>query len=131
MTNLINHCLSLPVDERFYLMRILERSVEIEPEKAIPTTARFAFLAETMKDIIGEDFLTRCQERTLVTARMQLAYQLRNEGFTEREIAKLMDRDRSTINALLNKFKDQLTFPRAFKREMEIWKEFKLRINNE
>ena len=64
----------------------------------------------------------RTEENTLI--RCFISYQMRQEGYTYYEIAKLMHRNHSSVISHVKRMENMLSVPEAYKKEMAMWNEF-------
>lgn len=68
--------------------------------------------------------LTESRDKGSTVIRCFVAYKLHREGYYYSEIGKMMHRDHSSITNLAYRMRDMLSLPNAYKREVEMYREF-------
>lgn len=114
--------LSLPAEERAELLEALRLSLRPDAD------TRGGHLLEVMADILGIPSILRTKKPAFVWARAVVAFQLRSEGYTLEEIGRQLGKDHSSVSYLLHKVEWASSLPSAYKKEMQLLREFNKRI---
>lgn len=84
---------------------------------------RYPFVLSCAEQAVGRKLSReRCEENTLI--RSFVSYRLRTEGYGYSEIGQMLGRDHSTVIHLYNRMSDMLSVPYAYRKEIELLKEF-------
>ena len=84
---------------------------------------RFPFILACAEIAVGRKLSReRCEDNTLIRA--FVSYMLRNEGYTYKEIGRMLQRDHSTVMHLYKKMEDILSLPQVYRKEIDMFKEF-------
>lgn len=84
---------------------------------------RYPFVLSCAEQAVGRKLSReRCEENTLI--RSFVSYRLRSEGYGYSEIGQMLGRDHSTVIHLYNRMSDMLSVPYAYRKEIELLKEF-------
>lgn len=94
-----------------------------EYECAAPVSERFSEVVAAAEKAVGCR-LTRLRAKETTLVRCFVSYRLREEGYTYAEIGRMMERDHSTVTSQVNKVRDMISVPLAYKTEMEQFEEF-------
>ena len=92
---------------------------------------RGTILLEYMEEVMGEKILLKCREPKYVWARTMVAYQLLQEGFSTTDAGRMVGKDHSTILNMKKNMKNALEMSFAYKDIIEIWVQFKNKVDNE
>ena len=68
--------------------------------------------------------ITNARSKENTALRAFIAHRLRSEGYSYSEIGRMLHRDHSTVMHLCGVMRDMMSVPNAYRREMEIYKEF-------
>lgn len=86
--------------------------------------ARFPAVLRAAETAVGRRLSNeRCKDNT--TIRAFVSHQLRSEEYTYSDIGRMLRRDHSTVMHLRGVMMDMLSVPQAFRREIQMYKEFK------
>lgn len=91
---------------------------------------RTKILCDIIYEITKQDVFQKTRKREVVIARMMVACQLREEGVSEANVSRLLNKNHVTIRYYQERLKIALTTP-GYETERQIWKEFKKRIDEE
>jgi len=80
-----------------------------------------------MCEITGQNVLSESKIRSVAIPRMMVMYQLRLEGISGSDVARLLGKNHSTVIYSAKRVNDMLTTP-GYNAEREIWKEFQSKI---
>ena len=124
MTEIINKCLRLPIEQRKELIFLLKESI------ADGNYKRFRILLKLATEVVGEGILSNSREFNCLMGRRMVAYQMRQEGCSLYQIGKFMKKDHATIHHTLTVMEDILQYPTSFKVELHYWKEFQKKLQD-
>lgn len=124
-------CLQLTNEQRRHLANALYESLTLD-EMEMQYTGRVAELLDVFARVLGVSVIPHTNRKhEFVWARNFVAWQLQEEGFKYVEIIRLMRRDKSTVNYMLNQAYMAFSHPEAYRRELAMWRNFKNELNNE
>lgn len=84
---------------------------------------RFPFVLSCAEQAVGRKLSReRCEDNTLI--RSFVSYRLRKEGYGYSETGRMIQRDHSTVIYLYNKAQDMLSVPKAYRKEIEMFRKF-------
>ena len=84
---------------------------------------RFPFVLACAEIAVGRKLSReRCEDNTLIRA--FVSYMLRYEGYTYKEIGRMLQRDHSTVMHLYKKMEDILSLPYVYRKEIDMFREF-------
>ena len=119
----IQTCLALPPEEQKMLIARLTANV-----KGIDY-GHAADLLDIYRDVTGRKVNLFCRDQEDVWGKAMVAYQLLREGFTLQAVSRMLYRkDHSTIIRYRQKMEDAIAVPEAYRDIIEIWNNFKARI---
>lgn len=119
----IQSCLALPSEDKKLLIARLTANVNG------CDYARAADLLYIYKEVTGRKVNLFCRDQGDVWGKTMVAYQLLLEGFTLSATAKMLcKKDTSSIICYRQKMEDALAVPEAYRDIIEIWNNFKARI---
>lgn len=120
MTELARRCLSLPIEDRECLIKILQESIidEIEDD------GRFSILLKVATEVVGDGILSRSREYNCVMGRKMIAWQMSREGYSLSQIGRRMGRHHASVHHLLKLMEDIFKFPGCFKTDEAYWSQF-------
>ena len=124
MNELTRQCLTLSLEDKEHLIRVLNDSIIDE----IKDDGRFKQLLKIATEIVGAGVLTRSRDYNSVMGRRMIAWQMREEGYSLVAIGRRMGRHHATILHLLKLQEDMFKFPGAFKTDEAYWKMFKKKV---
>lgn len=81
-------------------------------------------------EIVTEKKLTKERCRLNTNIRAFVAYRLKEEGYSYREIGAMMMRDHSSVTHLTNRMRDMLSLPNVYREEIELYRQFENLITN-
>ena len=91
-----------------------------------PCSELYPFILSKAEEAIGRKLTSaRNADNTLI--RCFVAHKMHQEGYSLSEIGKQMHRDHSTISHLDRLMSDMLSVPNAYKKEVELYTEFKIK----
>lgn len=114
-----------------------QNAMILEIQKAQRTAVRKPYgLAKKYITILCDileitDFDLHIGKSSFVWVKAMCAYQLYRDGLTITEISKMLGMDSSSVAYYLDKMDNAFSMQKVYKREIEIWIEFKNRIRNE
>ena len=85
---------------------------------------------EIMSEIVGMDVLTRCRRQDLVWARNMIAYQLRKDGLSLKNVGIAVGLNHSTVMNCMHQVERMLERPSMYEKETEIWQKFQNSLNS-
>ena len=120
--DLINTCLSLPLDEKKQLIARLTANVN---------GCDYGHAADYL-DITGRKVNLFSRDHADVWGKAMVGYQLLQEGFSLNAVSRMLyRRDHSVIIRYRKKMEDVFAVPQAYQDIIPIWNEFKKRIDND
>lgn len=88
---------------------------------------RFPFILSCAELAVGRALTReRCKENTIIRA--FVAYRLRTEGYTYKEIGEMLNRDHSSVVHLNAIVRNMLSVPEAYKDEVPMFQEFERNV---
>ena len=129
---LMHECMTLPYWDRVNLVAAIQGTISKEMLQQERTKAidRGEHLLKMMESIIGEPIKAN-RECRYVNARTMVAYQLCREGFTTKEIGRLLHKDHSSISHMKDRFIEILAYPKTHEDIIDKWTTFQKLIQNE
>jgi len=128
---LYTEVIALPPTEQRRLLSMLQEygilhaSTDYRPD----IRGRYNALRDTVADIAGLDGIeNRCKSRTYASARFIVMYQLRREGYSLSEIARVMQRHHASVIHGLEIVENMFLVPNAYPYERGIWAELQKRL---
>ena len=121
---LIRECLELRQEHKQRLITILQDSMNNDESD----DSRFKVLLSIATELCGNGIMTRTIEPKSSLGRNMIAYQLRQEGYNSCHIGRLLERNHSTVCAMIAKINDLIEYPDVFVDEEAVWKEFQKRL---
>ena len=119
----IQQCLALPPEDKKRLIARLTADVNG------CDYARAADLLDIYREVTGRKVNLFCRGQGDVGGKTMVAYQLLREGFTLSATAKMLcKKDTSSIICYRQKMENALAVPEAYRDIIEIWNNFKARI---
>ena len=119
----IQQCLALPPEDKKRLIARLTADVNG------CDYARAADLLDIYREVTGRKVNLFCRDQGDVWGKTMVAYQLLREGFTLSATAKMLcKKDTSSIICYRQKMENALAVPEAYRDIIEIWNNFKARI---
>lgn len=119
----IQTCLALPPEDK---KRLIAR---LTADANGCDYGRAADLLDIYRDVTGRKVNLFCRDQEDVWGKAMVAYQLLREGFTLQAVSRMLYRkDHSTIIRYRQKMEDAIAVPSAYKDIIEIWTNFKSRI---
>lgn len=120
--------LSMPLDEKIYLLNRLQRNIELEmvcdPDEY--QYGRVKALTKAACSVLDlPTMMWNSRISAYVWARAFIAYELYLEGFSEYEIGSMIQRNHSSVNYLKQKMEDVIKMPDIFSDINIFWKQFK------
>ena len=91
--------------------------------------SRVDYYREVIESILGRP-IENTRSRDDVAARMCLAYQLHADGYTSGQVGKMIGRDHATVLHMIKMMEACKAYPRAYRRECDLWEEFEELLNN-
>ena len=88
---------------------------------AAPVAERYVAM---MEDLVGLNIISPSRKDSVVWPRFLVMFQLFRDGYSHREIAKAIGRDRTTVIHAINRVRDMLHYPNFYPSEMRIWLKF-------
>lgn len=82
-----------------------------------------------MSDILGVSPLLMSRKKDLVWGRNAIAYQLCQDGFSQKEIASVVHKNRVTVVHCIQMMELALRNPRQYYSEMKIWNKFQEKLS--
>ena len=121
--DLINTCLALSLEEKKQLIARLTANVNG------CDYGHAADLLDIYSDVTGRKVNLFCRDQEDVWGKAMVAYQLLQEGFSLAAVSRMLYRkDHSTVIRYRQKMEDALAVPSAYRDIIEIWNNFKARI---
>lgn len=125
-------CLEMPYRYRLNLCAALQESILQERmDGKKPVCSRGDILLEMMGEILGEPVDLKSRDARFVWARTMVTYQLLQEGFSTMEAGRMIGKDHSTVINMRMRMQDALDLPQAYKDIINIWKQFKEKIDHD
>ena len=124
MTELTRQCLSLNRVKRERLIKLLQESLDKEPN----AENRFKVLYDIATRIFGNGILTRCRNYNLVLGRSFIAYQMHGEGYSFPTIGKHLIRHHASIMHMYKRMENIFDYPDYYALEISHWNEFQKKI---
>lgn len=118
---LIRRCIALPKEEKLCLIKHMQCTMMDERED---DGSRFHTLFEAATKVVGGGIISDSKLKKPVIGRMMIAYKMRQEGYTFKNIGEYMKRSRCSIRTLWNNMDDALSLPHLYKYEVECWNKF-------
>lgn len=125
-------CLEMPYRYRLNLCAALQESIlqeRMDGKKLVCN--RGDILLEMMGEILGEPVDLKSRDARFVWARTMVTYQLLQEGFSTTEAGRMIGKDHSTVINMRMRMQDALDLPQAYKDIINIWKQFKEKIDHD
>lgn len=130
--DLIRMCESLTFQEKMELRNWLSDDIALSKHRIGKSPLRCSMLMGQMEDIMGVRNISYVSRIPLqVWARTMVAYQMNREGYLREEIGHQMMKGHSSITHMINKMRDALSLPEAYKDIITIWNEFQKRIQDD
>ena len=119
----LKQCIALPPeDKKMLIARLTANAGGCDYEHA-------AELLDIYRDVTGRKVNLFCRDQEDVWGKAMVAYQLLQEGFTLQAVSRMLCRkDHSTIIRYRQKMQDALAVPSAYRDIIDIWTNFKARI---
>lgn len=124
MTELTRQCLSLNRVKRERLIKLLQESLDKEPN----AENRFKVLYDIATRIFGNGILTGSRDYNLVLARRFIVFQMHNEGYSYPTIGKFLVRHHSSAIHMYNQMENIMDYPEYYALEIAQWNQFQKRI---
>lgn len=119
----IQSCLALDLEDKKHLIARLTANVNG------CDYSHAADLLDIYKEVTGRKVNLFCRDQQDVWGKAMVAYQLLQEGFSLSAVSRMLCRkDHSTIIRYRQKMEDALAVPSAYRDIIEIWNNFKARI---
>ena len=119
----IQSCLALPPEDKKLLIARLTANVNG------CDYGHAADLLDIYKEVTGRKVNLFCRDQEDVWGKAMVAYRLLQEGFSLSAVSRMLCRkDHSTIIRYRQKMEDALAVPSAYRNIIEIWNNFKARI---
>jgi hypothetical protein len=126
MKELTRQCLALPTSKRAQLIRILEKSLINDSQKADGINERFNALLAIAESIVGKGILGKFKDTELVIGRRMIAYQMRQDGYPLKKVGNLLKKNHATILHMERMMADAIRY--HFRPELTYWEEFKRKL---
>ena len=123
---LTRSALKLPSAKKRELISLLSQSIESE-EHAVSEKDRYRYVKSVVESVLGRK-IDKGRHHEDVISRMYIAYTLRNDGYSYSTIARLIDKNHSTVFYMVRKVKDMLSLPAVYRNEVELFKAFKSKL---
>ena len=124
MTELTRQCLSLNRVKRERLIKLLQESLDKEPN----AENRFKVLYDIATRIFGNGILTGSRDYNLVLARRFIVFQMHNEGYSYPTIGKFLVRHHSSAIHMYKQMENIMDYPEYYALEIAQWNQFQKRI---
>ncbi len=119
----IQSCLALDLEDKKHLIARLTANVNG------CDYSHAADLLDIYKEVTGRKVNLFCRDQQDVWGKAMVAYQLLQEGFSLSAVSRMLCRkEHSTIIRYRKKMEDALSVPSAYRDIIEIWNNFKARI---
>lgn len=119
----IQSCLALDLEDKKHLIARLTANVNG------CDYSHAADVLDIYKEVTGRKVNLFCRDQEDVWGKAMVAYQLLQEGFSLSAVSRMLCRkDHSTIIRYRQKMEDALAVPSAYRDIIEIWDNFKARI---
>ena len=119
--NLVRRCIALPKEEKMYLIRQMQSTMQDERED---DGTRFHELYKAATAVVGGGIMSDSKIRSAVLGRKMIVYKMWEEGYSYQSISEYMNRERSSVRHLRKHMDDALALPHVYKYEVECWKKF-------
>lgn len=119
----IQQCIALPLEDKKLLIARLTANVNG------CDYGHAADLLDIYRDVTGRKVNLFCRDQEDVWGKAMVAYQLLEEGFSLSAVSRMLcKKDHSSVIGYRQKMQDALAVPSAYRDIIEIWNNFKARI---
>lgn len=125
---LIEQCMCLPYWERVNLCAALQGTIARDRHRELHP-GRGKELLDIMAGVIGRPVVLNSRDGIMAWAKTMVAYELSLEGFPVGEIARILEKDHSTVSAMKARMRDALTYPQYYTDIIDKWTTFQSRIH--
>lgn len=112
----------MPIEDRRVLVDGIQKSID-EFKKRWSAEQRYSILVPMAESCLKAK-LNNTRERRCVLIRVFIAYKMRLEGYTLREIGRVLNRHHATVIVYVQMMKDMNDVPRFYANELQRYKEF-------